>query len=303
MIIDSLPHEQIWRAWIAGPGSEDVDVRVWIHAKAPESVTSEWVRSRLLPHSHRPRWGSIEITRAMIDLLEEAVSDPEVGRIIYASESCIPLAPLAEAGFELWREENSWLNYHLEPTNGYDTLQKWGKMSVVIPKDTIAKADQWLCLARAHAEDIIRLPLEAQQDLWPLMKSVTASDEMYIATMLRILGELPGGSSSSSDAAADGAAAAADTHIVKRRMTWCNWAESSKSPLILTSFDPAGDSVTAATAERCIFGRKFAKDAVPLEAWQIYQEARLKDFETAMAAMDPAEKEKVLAFIAAGEKP
>lgn len=79
---------------------DDVVVSVLCHAKYPERIKSSWLRQRHLLqrttqhvdnnkmasakadnyenikptfHSRRPEWGSIEITRAMIDLLEEGM--------------------------------------------------------------------------------------------------------------------------------------------------------------------------------------------------------------------------------------
>ena len=83
--------------------SNDVMVSIICHAKHPERITSPWLRQRHLirfrreehktesnqegkqaetseqlqqpprMHTRRPEWGSIEITRAMIDLLEEGL--------------------------------------------------------------------------------------------------------------------------------------------------------------------------------------------------------------------------------------
>jgi hypothetical protein len=102
LTIDDLPHEHIWREWIKGSpadtGTDDADgssqsnlmVSILCHAKYPERITSPWLKQRHLIrfrnekeetkesqppklHSRRPEWGSIEITRGMIDLLEEGL--------------------------------------------------------------------------------------------------------------------------------------------------------------------------------------------------------------------------------------
>eukprot|EP00956_Cyclotella_meneghiniana_P026868 scaffold59152_cov76-Cyclotella_meneghiniana.AAC.4 len=74
---------------------DDMMVSIICHAKHPERITSPWLRQRHLIrfqrnnndtgnndnntmpppkfHSRRPEWGSIEITRGMIDLLEEGL--------------------------------------------------------------------------------------------------------------------------------------------------------------------------------------------------------------------------------------
>lgn len=71
---------------------DGMTVSILCHAKHPERITSPWLRQRHLIkfrrknndtadnpneppklHSRRPEWGSIEITRGMIDLLEEGL--------------------------------------------------------------------------------------------------------------------------------------------------------------------------------------------------------------------------------------
>ena len=160
LTIDDLPFEHIWRAWLAGAGGEGsggMTVSVLCHAKYPDSVKSEWLKERLLIDkersgkagsdgvgggskvhylTRRPEWGSVEITRAMIDLVEEglligeidkkgddeAKSDsksdttlasarrfvstpahedstaslPPVDQFIFVSETCLPVATLVE---------------------------------------------------------------------------------------------------------------------------------------------------------------------------------------------------------------
>jgi len=106
--IDDLPYEAIWRAWAANVGASTstgndgnsssssnskYKVSLLCHAKYPDNVQSSWLKQRMLLQprrivrgnllsepeylSHRPGWGSIEITRAMIDLLVEGM---EIGQ-------------------------------------------------------------------------------------------------------------------------------------------------------------------------------------------------------------------------------
>ena len=142
---------------------DDIIVSVLCHAKYPERIKSSWLRQRHLLqratrhvdnnkvanaksddednkpnfHTRRPEWGSIEITRAMIDLLEEGmrigtddgdcsyhrymstntseevpnedtkpsptdVDMPPVDRFIFVSESCLPVATLKEVELALF---------------------------------------------------------------------------------------------------------------------------------------------------------------------------------------------------------
>ena len=181
LTIDDLPHEHVWREWLKSCSSNEVGefptnsskqddsssvqndtplVSVLCHAKFPDRIKSEWLRQRHLMkqsqshnqvtnddnmprfHSHRPEWGSVEITRAMIDLVEEALrigtsestnsmkylstqgnglldnnastnetastgyyseqDIPRVDRFIFVSESCLPVTTLEEVEMALF---------------------------------------------------------------------------------------------------------------------------------------------------------------------------------------------------------
>jgi hypothetical protein len=72
IIIDDLPHELIWRIWLHQTKSrEKKTIRIFIHAKYPDRIRSRWVRSHLVRFHYSPEWGSIEITKVMIELLRE----------------------------------------------------------------------------------------------------------------------------------------------------------------------------------------------------------------------------------------
>ena len=70
IIIDDLPHELIWRAWLMTSKSS-ASIKIFIHAKFPEKIRSPWVKSHLVNFHYFPEWGSIEITKVMVHLLRE----------------------------------------------------------------------------------------------------------------------------------------------------------------------------------------------------------------------------------------
>lgn len=231
LTIDGLPHEHIWKEWLKSsssctdgdaskhdkPSSSDIEtspiVSVLCHAKYPDRIKSEWLRQRhllqqsrkndddndSLPkfHSHRPEWGSVEITRAMIDLLEEALrigtddsmnsakylstpidtgaqqnkqNIPPVDRFIFVSESCLPVTTLEEVELALFGPRNasessvalydkSWVNARSTPNNGYSRQLQWDAIRTDnIPHNFIWKADQWMVLNRSHADAVASLP-------------------------------------------------------------------------------------------------------------------------------------------------
>lgn len=176
--IDDLPYEHIWKAWATStaPTSSSSSslsqprpqprllVSLLCHAKFPDQVQSDFLRQRLLlkppkymkgrgnnilelqpPEylTHRPEWGSIEITRAMIDLLREGLridgssstgkageaaystrryliqddqdnacqpnleSIPPVDKFVFISETCLPVTTLEETRVALFGEDEA----------------------------------------------------------------------------------------------------------------------------------------------------------------------------------------------------
>jgi len=199
LIIDSLPFEPLWREWMQRQNGA-TEVKVWIHAKHPDKVTSPWVLEKLIPRSFCPAWGSVDITRAELELLRVAVEDAsDIQLFLFASESCIPIQPLDTAVKSLFPVETSgtssrpqsWLHFTDKPNNGYSNQQQFEPLvKAGLPSTCIWKADQWVALTRPHAEAVLALPKAFGEDLWPMFRAASASDEMYFPTCLALLGEI-----------------------------------------------------------------------------------------------------------------
>jgi hypothetical protein len=112
VIVDSLVHEEIWEAWINSGlhSASAASVKLYIHAKHPERIQSEFVRSHLITEHLSPEWNSPEVVRAMLAVLKAAINDVSpCERYIFATESCIPICSLDCAASELFAEDVSWL--------------------------------------------------------------------------------------------------------------------------------------------------------------------------------------------------
>jgi hypothetical protein len=214
--IDDLPYEHIWKAWlqtINAPigGKDDFYVSLVCHAKYPDQVKSRWLRQRLLVQrpklgrgnsyldpeflTRNPDWGSIEITCAMLDLLQDAtkigIDDqkdmrfaasrflarkpfipieedtgaeeviPPVDQFLFISETCLPIGT-AEDFFDKVKDTTvSWVNaVHRKdsgtPKNKYEDDQFAG-INRRIPGQFRWKADQWVLLCRNHATQILNM--------------------------------------------------------------------------------------------------------------------------------------------------
>eukprot|EP00339_Tiarina_fusa_P022080 CAMPEP_0117053282 /NCGR_PEP_ID=MMETSP0472-20121206/36841_1 /TAXON_ID=693140 ORGANISM="Tiarina fusus, Strain LIS" /NCGR_SAMPLE_ID=MMETSP0472 /ASSEMBLY_ACC=CAM_ASM_000603 /LENGTH=624 /DNA_ID=CAMNT_0004768253 /DNA_START=206 /DNA_END=2076 /DNA_ORIENTATION=+ len=213
--IDDLPYEHIWKAWCQtlnpGNAKDDYFISVVCHAKYPAKVQSGWLKQRMLVYppkvgrgnsyldpdflSRAPNWGSVEITRAMLDLLqsglkighckqkdmrfsanrflarrplvpldsEEEIDDsiPPVDQFLYVSETCLPVVSAQEM-FELASDTTvSWVNARHRrdpdtPKNAYENDQ-FGNINRRIPGQYRWKADQWVLLCRHHAQQIMNM--------------------------------------------------------------------------------------------------------------------------------------------------
>lgn len=234
--IDDLPYEHIWKAWMGTiPDDTDLWVSLVCHAKFPHSVKSEWLQKYLITHaprvgrgnnyldpeylSRKPSWGSIEITRAMTDLLGNAlkvgvdeekderfnrnrfvarrptnagVKIPPVDQFLFISETCLPVTTAPMLFEELADTSVSWVNARHRrdpgtPKNLYETDQ-FGLINRRIPGQYRWKGDQWVVLCRHHAQliwDIDRPQMSAKYQLWQSFRDINASDEMYFPTCLR----------------------------------------------------------------------------------------------------------------------
>mmetsp|Transcript_24844 Transcript_24844/g.68479 ORF Transcript_24844/g.68479 Transcript_24844/m.68479 type:complete len:655 (+) Transcript_24844:277-2241(+) len=254
IIIDDLPYEEIWKAWMQTLSSssssslqgtvDDYFVSVVCHAKFPRKVASEWLRKRLLTFppkqgrgnsfmdpvflSRSPEWGSVEITRAMLDLLQDGLkigndsvsqyedkrfcpsrflvrsppsfdgdTIPPVDHFLYISESCVPVVTAPEFFRKISDSSMSWVNarHRTEddtPKNKYEDDQFAG-INRRIPGQYRWKGDQWMLVSRTHASTIIGMdrPFKpAKHQLWQSFRHINASDEMFFPTALALLGDL-----------------------------------------------------------------------------------------------------------------
>jgi hypothetical protein len=137
VIVDQLHHEAIWQSWISQgslKGSK-YRVRLFIQAKNPEAVASDWVRQFLIPMTFRPAWNSPEVVRAMLGTLDTALQylhdddDDDNGhyhqflrceRFLFCTEYCLPLRSLTETGDLAFAQDRSWLTARHEAVDSWE---------------------------------------------------------------------------------------------------------------------------------------------------------------------------------------
>ena len=116
-IVDGLPHERCWRRWAAELENRDVDVRFYAHAHRREKArrSSAWLAERMIRDHYETRWGSIELVRATLALLDDALRD-DPALVAFASETCVPID--VDAAAALVSKPTTYLQCTCRPDNG-----------------------------------------------------------------------------------------------------------------------------------------------------------------------------------------
>jgi len=202
---------------------------LYIHAKNPERVRSEWLRSKTIPISHKPNWNDVRIIRSMLSLTTAALRDDRTTHILFCTESCIPVATLKETVQSiLLNEESPWVETmegERDATAGeanelvygkrrgmphwdrsyvdcfdrnsprcsrFDERSCWDVLRDAIPSEAIYKAlPGWCFLSRKHAQSILDLPSHlGGLNVWPAFEQVWAPEEVYFPTALALCGHM-----------------------------------------------------------------------------------------------------------------
>lgn len=230
LIIDEFPYESIWRRWMKNH-RESIDVL--FHAKYPKRVSSKWVKHRLIFSTLRPEWGSVDLLKAQLLLIKEALKYVSPRFVCFFSESCLPMIECGRlVDMEL---KESIVCVRQEAENGYVESGQFNPLEVFLPRECIAKADQWCVLTYKDACDLIA----AESVALPLFYRVHCSDEMYVATVFTILGKT----------------------CTKCRSTFSKWLEQTdKSPAYLEVSD-LQSCIEEQKSQKYFFARKFKIDS------------------------------------------
>jgi Core-2/I-Branching enzyme len=276
--IDELPYEHIWNEWVNQATDNNVQVSIIAHAKFPNQIKSPWLQAKLLVeppqqgrgkeyappkyHSRSPEWGSIEITRAMLDLIHEGLKVGVIGQnhdarfstnrytvggpptqpvnaFVFVSETCLPVVSLKQFCASI-EPNTSWVNYRNTPNNGYSRQLQFDKIHPCISENYKHKGDQWCLLSRRHAMKLMDIDSHLPAPFWQCFLDTKASDEMYIPTCLSMLGVL-------------------NHQIEQKRITYCDWSESAKNPVTFSNGKVDFEKVVKLSRrEGCLFARKFS---------------------------------------------
>lgn len=252
---------------------------LFIHAKNPEQITSPWVRERLIAENFRPEWNSTEVVRAMLAVMDHALRHCDAERLIFATESCIPIYDLPNMADILYREEKSWLSARDEAESSWERGRCFEAVDGrIIPRGAVWKAlPGWIMLTRRHALDISGLlhhtggyALNSRHDgitTIDLVRAfgppgqwhedsngVFAPEEVFFATMLGLLGYLKPGYEQLNE-------------VKSQSISYATWARrGDANPQIIPELNR--DQLERMRRTGALMARKFDKNDRLVEQWR-----------------------------------
>lgn len=241
IIVDDLPLENLWRDWLEDfNGRYYNNIEIFIHAKFPDRIRSRWVGERLIRSNLRPNWGSLELSKAMYYLMDDAynVRSFNADYFIFLSESCVPIYKI-DKFFEIINgQTKSWIDFNNKPTNGYAYSNQFIPLKEEMPDECVLKSDQWVMLNRPNVSQILNFENLTKISIWDIMSNVVkASDEMWIPSVLCVLNN------------------GLDGKVDKRKVTYVDWGQETRSPITFDKITP--DLIRKARDTGSLFMRKF----------------------------------------------
>jgi hypothetical protein len=224
-----LEFEELWKAWFER--NEDRAL-ILIHCdKAKDNETTEWFNQHRTRSTVKTAWGHQNLTKAMILLLDEAFSrdfDGSIAKVVFLSESCVPLQTFDDCYNLLLADPYCWLSR---------TVDQLPRLM------NFPKASQWIALNR----DVLMLAknfslfdyYSKRASEWNLL-----TDEFYFANLVEENNMwLP---------------------IQNRTMTWLKWTEGASSPVTFSSqadLESIQKYLIQAKYSGVLFARKFSRDS------------------------------------------
>jgi hypothetical protein len=219
LIIDDFPYEHIWLKW----AENNPKIQFFFHAKNEDLVRSPFVKSRLVRRRGdfpAPEWGTINLTKAMVHLLNNA---GQFSSAVFLSESCLPIMPVDEFLYYVKiTGEKSWMKLFTEPNDQYSDTYQFKPLWLKYTKKNVGKCDQWIMLSYKHAQ-IICATVKQNPSIWSSFENLRASDEMFFPTLLAI---------------ALGGIEKLRAEIIERRITMVDWTEHKANPKTFTHLTP-----------------------------------------------------------------
>ncbi len=177
MVRDNLSQTEIWQKFFADAPQSDAIILT--HAKYPERSTDPIVKASVIKHYVKTEWGHPSLSLVMIYLALEALKRG-AERLIYLSETCVPLQPYNHIHDFLSQSPLSWFQTkYMKPYQldyRYNSLTK----PQYIKRSQLKKSSQWCILNRQDAKVIV----STFPKYFPNYIHFKVPDEHYIITTL-----------------------------------------------------------------------------------------------------------------------
>lgn len=232
LTLSEINHEQPWINFFQG---QDARCSIYIHSKHDFNPRS-YFKKREIKAKVPTTWE--KITGAQLQLLKDALQDPQNEKFIFLSESTIPLQSFDFVYQKLMNHPHSLFSYERnpEPSRIFTPLQPF----------IIYKNSTWIVLNRKHAQLMVE-----DQGAIKIMSQYPFDCEHYPSTFLKIHNLL---------------------HEVKKEdVTYDLWSLPGPHPWTFRDFknEKYFAQMVSAIRKGYLFGRKFAKecDLSPLKPY------------------------------------
>ncbi len=232
LTISNPYHRAYWRDFFANHKGE---YSLYVHPKEIAKVTAFRFKRAIIPVTVPTRWEFL--MNAEIELLREALKDPDNAKFIFISDTTIPLQSFPTVYRTLMVHDKSLFTVRPNPhvIKGGPAYYDMRRLVEEIPVAKQQKHSQWIVLNRKHAEILV-------QNSNYLQKPIFCDNEHYPGTILahyNMLGE-----------------------IARKDTTFVSWTKGSngKTPFTFTNLkNPKQVALIIMALEKgYLFARKFA---------------------------------------------
>jgi hypothetical protein len=176
-----MPLEEVWREFFNWRASEQ-EYTIYIHPQMGFSYTSTsfFYRKETLKREVT-HWGGISVTRAIKDLVREALLDPDNQWFCLMSESCIPIHSFPTWKKALFSQNKSIVNACWMDPKNIEVGTRWRPQldEIGLEKQYFRKSATWFALNRKHA-----MVYASETRMDTAFSVVPCVDEHYLPTIL-----------------------------------------------------------------------------------------------------------------------
>ncbi len=174
LVYKDVAHPRLWEQYFKG--HEDT-TRICCHAANIKKTSTPFLKNNLIPYWVSTAWGSLGLVIAQLELIRYALRDRSVQRLVFCSDSCVPIKTYENTYKSLFEQDKTWIKTSVSPI-----LARMSKVTQIDTKHH-RKNDQWVMLNRRHAEMLIRFNFISD------FSKCVIPDEHYVGTVLTQLGQ------------------------------------------------------------------------------------------------------------------